>query len=263
MDIRNIIKKDNKFIIGMVHCLPLPGTWHFDDNCDEIMQRAIEDAITLEKAGCDAIMIENMCDDPLGITLENEQIVALSSITARIRENVSLPIGLDAAFCDYKTSLSIAKFNNCQFIRVPVFVDRVQFFGGVIDPCARECVLFRKKLHAEDVMILADLQVKHTNVITPTSIEDSAKTAVACGADAVIVTGTTTGEATPIEMIQKVKKVVSVPVVVGSGIKKESINEQLKIADGAVVGSSLKENGILKNPIIFEKVRDLLEQIDK
>lgn len=263
MDIKNVIKKENKFIIGMVHCLPLPGTWHFEDNCEEITKRAIEDAITLEKAGCDAIMIENMCDDPLGINLDNEQVVALASITARIREKVSLPIGIDAAFCDYKTSLSIAKFNNCQFIRVPVFVDRVQYFGGVIDPCARECVLFRKKLNAEDVMILADLQVKHTNIITPTPIESSAQNAVACGADAVIVTGSTTGEATPIEMIQKVKKVVSVPVIVGSGVKKESIVEQLKIADGAIVGSSLKEKSILENPIIFEKVRELLEPINK
>jgi len=263
MNIKNVIKKDNQFIIGMVHCLPLPGTWHFDDNCEEITKRAIADAITLEKAGCDAIMIENMCDDPLGVTLENEQIVALASITARIREKVTLPIGIDAAFCDYKTSLSIAKFNNCQFIRVPVFVDRVQFFGGVIDPCARECILFRKKLNAEDVMILADIQVKHTNIITPTTIEDSAKTAVACGADAVIVTGTTTGEATPIDMIKKVKKVVSVPVIVGSGLNKETIKEQMTIADGAIVGSSLKEKGVLSNPIIFDKVKELLSSINK
>lgn len=260
---KDIIKINNQFVIGMVHCLPLPGTWKFNNDCNNIINRAIDDAITLEKAGCDAIMIENMCDDPLGIIMDIEQSIALSAIVSRIREKVSLPIGIDAAFCDYKVSLSIAKICDCQFIRVPVFVDRVQFFGGIINPCARDCVLFRKKLEANDVKILADIQVKHTNIITPIPIEDSAKTAVACGADAVIVTGSTTGEQTPIEMIKKVKKVVSVPVIVGSGISSTSIKEQLHIADGCIVGSSLKEGGILTNPIKFEKVRELLEPLNK
>ncbi|MGD1817378.1 MAG: BtpA/SgcQ family protein [Pleomorphochaeta sp.] len=261
MDIKNIIKKRNNFVIGMVHCLPLPGTWHFEDNCEYVVERAIEDAITLEKAGCDAIMVENMCDDPLSVKLDTAQAVALSAIVARIREKVALPIGIDAAFCDYEVALSIAKFNNCQFVRIPVFVDRVQFFGGVIDPCARECVLYRKNLNAEDIMILADIQVKHTNLITPTPIEASAKNAVACGADAVIVTGSTTGESTPLEMIEKVNKVVNVPVIVGSGANKDNIKSQFAIADGAIIGSSLKEKGILTNPIIFEKVDELIKAI--
>lgn len=263
MDIKTIIKKRNNFVIGMVHCLPLPGTWKFEDNCEYIIQRAIEDAVTLEKAGCDAIMIENMCDDPLSVKLDTAQAVALSAITARIREKVSLPIGIDAAFCDYEVAISIAKFNNCQFVRLPVFVDRVQFFGGVIDPCARESILYRKNLNAQDIMILADIQVKHTNLITPTPIEASAKNAVACGADAVIVTGSTTGEATPLEMIERVQKVVNVPVIVGSGANKDNINSQFEIADGAIIGSSFKEGGVLTNPIVFEKVEQLMKNIRK
>ncbi len=85
--------------------------------------------------------------------------------------------------------------------------------------CKRLCFI-SKKLNAEDIMILADIQVKHTNVVTPVPIKQSALNAVACGADAVIVTGSTTGESTPIEMIKEVKKIVSIPVIVGSGIKK-------------------------------------------
>ena len=262
MNIREVIRQRSNAVIGMVHCLPLPGTWHFNNECSHIVERAVQDAMTLEKAGVNAIMIENMCDDPLSITLETEQVAALSAITAQVRKAVSLPIGIDAAFNDYKASLSIAKFNDCQFIRIPVFVDMVQYFGGIIYPCAREALLYRKKLQAEEILILADVQVKHTNLVVPVPIEQSAKNACANGADAIIVTGSTTGEATPLEMIQRAKKVVSIPVLAGSGVNKETVKEQFAIADGAIIGSSFKEKGILSNPIVSEKVRELMEQIE-
>lgn len=257
------MKEIKDFVIGMVHCLPLPGTVGFKDNCDEIIERAVQDAITLEKGGVDAIMIENMLDDPLGLTLDIEQSVALSAITSRIREAVSLPIGIDAAFCDYKSSVSIAKFNGCQFVRIPVFVDMVQFHGGLITPCARDCVLYRKHLMAEDILIFADIQVKHTNMLIPVPIEQSAKNAQACGADAIIVTGSTTGEATPTELIERAARVVSIPVLAGSGVNAGNIKSQFRVASGCIVGSSLKGNGKLENPILLDKTIELMKAINK
>lgn len=113
-------------------------------------------------------------------------------------------------------------------------------------------------------MVLADIQVKHTNMLLPhVTIEKSAKNAVDCGADAVIVTGSAIGETTPIEMIERVKKVVKVPVVAGSGVNAQNIDAQLSIADGAIIGSSLKEGGILSNPISGELVREVLAGLHK
>ena len=72
------------------------------------------------------------------------------------------------------------------------------------------------------------------------------------------MTGSAIGVETPIEMIQKVKKVVSLPVIAGSGVNAKNIGEQLKIADGAIIGSSLKEGGILSNPISGKLVKEVL-----
>ena len=63
------------------------------------------------------------------------------------------------------------------------------------------------------------------------------------GADGIIVTGTQIGEETPLDLIKRVKNVVKVPVFAGSGVKAENIKDQLQIADGAIIGSSLKEGG--------------------
>ncbi|MBO1265098.1 BtpA/SgcQ family protein [Proteiniclasticum sp. SCR006] len=255
---------NKKPIIGMVHCLPLPGTMKFKDNLPEITTQAIHDAKTLEKAGVDAIIIENMGDDPFGVKLDIAQVTALSAISALVAKEVSLPIGIDAAMNDYETSLSLAKAIDADFVRIPVFVDTVEFYGGIINPVAREATLFRKQINAEDILIFADIQVKHTHmVLSSVSIEDSARSAMDCGADAIIVTGTHIGVETPMEIIKKVKSIANIPVIIGSGVKAMNIKSQLDLADGAIVGSSMKEGGIISNPISYKLARDVVEARNK
>lgn len=84
-----------------------------------------------------------------------------------------------------------------------------------------------------------------------------------CRADAIIVTGSSIGLETPIEMIEKAKKVVKIPVLAGSGINCKNIAEQMKIADGAIIGSSLKKDGILSNPISYDLVRELMSGLNR
>lgn len=264
MTYNNFYGLKKQFIIGMVHCLPLPGTKDFQNNMDKIKEQAINDALTLEKAGCDAIMVENMGDGPFQAKLDTEQSTALAAIAALIKEKVSIPLGIDAAFNDYQTSISIAKAIGASFVRIPVFVDTVMFYGGTLYPCAREAMLYRKKLLAEDILILADIQVKHTFMENPNiTLEDSAKQAASCGADGIIVTGSSIGTETPLEMIERVKKVVKIPVIAGSGVKAENINQQLIVADGAIIGSSLKELGIISNPISYELTKKVVDALKK
>ena len=181
-----------------------------------------------------------------------------------MRDAVHIPVGVDAAFCDWEASLSIAYSTGCQFVRIPVFVDTVEFYGGLITPCAKDCMRYRHLMGMDSVMVLADIQVKHTNMLLPhVSIEQSAKNAAACGADGIIVTGSAIGIETPIEMIEKVKKVVPVPVIAGSGVNAANIGEQMKIADGAIIGSSLKEGGIVSNPISGRLVKEVLAGLDR
>ena len=48
-------------VIGMVHCLPLPTTAGFDGDYQKILDRAVQDAVTLEKAGVDAVALKTGC----------------------------------------------------------------------------------------------------------------------------------------------------------------------------------------------------------
>ena len=117
-------------------------------------------------------------------------------------------------------------------------------------------------MDCEHVAILADIQVKHSHMLLPEiAIEDSAKAAQDCGADAIIVTGQYIGSETPIDIIKK-QKVIALPLIVASGVKPENIKEQLEIANGAIIGSSLKEGGILSNPISAELCKEIFDALN-
>jgi membrane complex biogenesis BtpA family protein len=256
---------EKQFIIGMVHCLPLPGTPNYAGDMEMLSNQAVSDAITLEKAGVDAIIVENMGDTPFSITMDIAQSTALAAVAALVKRSVSIPVGIDAAMNDYKTAISVAQAIGGDFIRIPVFVDLVHYSGcGVINPCSRDAMYYKKQLGAESIKIFADIQVKHTTMMMQNvTIEDSAKAAEDCGADALIVTGSRIGDETPIEMIERVKKVVKIPVIAGSGVNPSNIKQQMQIADGAVVGSSLKKGGNISNPISFELTKELLDALRK
>ena len=83
------------------------------------------------------------------------------------------------------------------------------------------------------------------------------------GADALIVTGAATGAATPLDAVAEVKQVVNLPVLVGSGTNSDTVDQVLKIADGAIVGSSLKEGGNAKNKVSYEATKAFMEKARK
>ena len=260
MTVKEFFKE--KCIIGMVHCLPLPGTLNYGGDMDKIYEQAIADAKALEEGGATALIVENQHDVPTPIELSHEQLAALAAVASRVKEVVSIPIGIDAAFCDWKASLAIAVAVKADFIRLAVYVDQVMMASGEVKPCCYEAVRYRKQLGAENILFLCDAQVKHSYMVVDSiPVTASAKMAEENGADAIIVTGTTTGEAAPIEIIKEVRKTVKIPLLVGSGFSEANAQEQLPFVDGAIVGSSIKEDGIITKPVDVARVKALMEKV--
>ena len=249
----------DKPIIGMVHLKPLPGSAKYHGSMKDVIYKAIDDANILVNAGIDAIMIENDGDQPYEIQLNHAQLAALSSVASAVRSKFEeIPMGISAAFNDYQAGLSIAYAAGAQFIRIPVFVDMVVSSCGVIHPVGPKAIKYRSALGADNIKILADIQVKYTKMLIQNiSIEESAVQAQSCGADAVIVTGTASGDVPPIDAVSRVRKVLDIPVLVGSGIDKNNVKEQMTIADGAIVGTTFKTNGNIDAEKVIEFMKVL------
>ena len=205
---------EKKSIIGMIHTLALPGTMDYCGDMTKVIDRALADLHAMQNAGVDAVIVENFCDHPAGTKLEPEQMAALTAVATVVAREATIPVGIDAAFCDPMASLAIAVAVGATFIRVPVFVDTVVTSDGIVKPCARELQRYRKLLGAENIALLCDIQTKHTFMLSSAiSIEESALMATECGADALIITGAHTGSASPLETIRRVREVTKLPLI--------------------------------------------------
>jgi membrane complex biogenesis BtpA family protein len=249
---------EKKPIIGMVHLLPLPGTPLYKDSLADLYNQAIWEAQVLQETGVDGLIVENFGDEPFMIgEPEPIQFAVMAAALRDVRRCVSIPVGLNVQFNAWKAEMAIAYACNADFIRVEVFVDTVVMAQGLVHPCSAALMRYRKSLGA-NIQIWADIQTKYTTNLVSQSLTQSAIDARNAGADALIVTGSATGQATPLDSVTKVKEVVNIPVLVGSGTTITNVKEAIQIADGAIVGSSLKEGGSAWNRVSPEKSREFM-----
>lgn len=230
-------------IIGMIHLPPLVGfEWY--PWLEAIVEKAIFDLKILEEGWIHAVIIENNYDIPHTKYLDTEIIVQMTYLCNILRQKTSLPLGICCLWNDWKSALSIAKTVWMQFVRIPVFVDHIEtHYGYEISENPETILAYRKKLWAEDIKILTDIQVKHSTILNSDTIESSSIKAIQQGSDGLIITGKWTGDMPNLEELERVrKKVGDFPIITGSGTTDKNITQILSIADGTIVGTFLKTN---------------------
>jgi hypothetical protein len=232
----------NNPLIGMIHFPPLMGYKDYP-GFNFIEKKMLSEAKILQESGFDAIIIENNYDLPHSEYIPPEAAAMFCSLARTLQENIKIPFGLDILWNDYKTSLSICESTNASFFRVPAFVDSVITNYGPMVARGKEIVSSRKELNLEHIAIIADIQVKHSEMVDKNkSLTQSASEAISCGADAIIVTGKWTGDAPKTQDLEEVRSAAkNFPILIGSGATAENLPTLLKFANGIIVGTALKE----------------------
>jgi membrane complex biogenesis BtpA family protein len=117
-----------------------------------------------------------------------------------------------------------------------------------------------RRLLGVDVAIFADVGGKHAVPLGPVDLDQTARDLVHRGlADALVVSGPATGQATPLADVKRVRSAVAdVPLLVGSGVAAETVAELLSVADGVIVGTSVKRNGDVRLPVERARVEKLV-----
>ena len=92
------------------------------------------------------------------------------------------------------------------------------------------------------------------------SIAQAAKDTVYRGlADAIILTGEGTGEPVKLNELQSVRKAVpDRPILIGSGIDPDNIENYIDLADGFIIGTYLKSGGSIGNSVSKHRVEKLV-----
>jgi membrane complex biogenesis BtpA family protein len=255
----------DKYVLGMVHLLPLPGSPGWAGGMAEVLERAVADAQALEGGGIDGLIVENYGDIPFCKgRVAAHTVSAMTLALAAVGDAVGIPVGVNVLRNDGRSALAIAAVTGASFVRVNVHTGAMVTDQGVIEGDAYETVRYRGQLGVE-VKILADVFVKHAMPLGTLSIEQAARDTAYRGlADALIVTGSGTGEPTEMADVLRVKEAVpDVPLLVGSGVHERNVAQLLSVADGVIVGTSLKHDGVTTNPVDETRVAGLMAVVGK
>ncbi len=135
---------------------------------------------------------------------------------------------------------------------------------GFIESNAGELLRYRKHIDAENVLIFNDIKKKHSShaITSDVTLEDTAEAAKFFMTDGLILTGKATGDATDLKDLRNLyQKKHGLPIIIGSGVTKENLNDYIKMSDAIIIGSHFKENGHWINELSQERVENFMELI--
>jgi membrane complex biogenesis BtpA family protein len=264
MDIKSNFGK-KKIIIGMAHFTPLPGFPLYEDDrgIDYIIRRIRDDVKNLQDGGVDYIMFCNENDRPYRLKADYTSVAVMARTIGEISREIKVPFGVDILW-DPIAAISLAKATGASFIREIITGAYVSDMG-LWNTNVGELYRYRKLIDADNIDIFFNISAEFAYNLDRRPLEEIAKSVVFSSlADVILVSGPKTGVSPSLEMIRKVKEgVKDVPVFVNTGLNAKNVRELLKIADGAIVGSSLKKEGVTWNPVDKERVKKLMKVVSE
>lgn len=250
-----------KPVIAMVHLGALPGTplYDADRGVDGLLRDAEADLRALQAAGVDAVMFGNENDRPYEFTVDLASTTTMAYVIGRLREQITVPFGVNVLW-DPKSTVALATACGAAFCR-EIFTGTYASDMGHWAPDAGEALRYRKRLDRDDLLMLYNVSAEFADSLDRRPLADRARSAVFSSIpDAVLVSGQITGEAARMEDLEAVKSVLpDTPVLANTGVKHKTVAEVLRIADGCVVGSSLKVDGDTWNPVDPERARQFMD----
>lgn len=265
--LERIFGRVHKTIIGVIHSEPLPGSPRYaGESIEEIYGFAIREGLRYREGGVHGLIVENHWDIPYAkpqdIGYETAAVMAV--MARRVKEEVGLPIGINVLANGAECAVAVAKAAGAAFVRSNQWVNAYVANEGFEEGAAAKASRYRALLQAQEVRFFADVHVKHGShaIVADRSIEEQTLDAEFYDADVLIATGQRTGGETDPRELEVIKGAASLPVVVGSGLTHENAKAILSVADGAIVASSLKEDGNWWGTVSAERVKRLMEVVE-
>ena len=253
-----------KPVVAVIHVGALPGTPRSSLSVAELVKQARHEAQIYRECGVDGIIIENMHDVPyLKGEVGPEIVAAMSLIGAAVKNECALPVGVQILAGANIEAMAVAHAAGLDFIRAEGYAYAHVADEGLIEASAAKLLRYRKLIGADSVQVWTDVKKKHSAhaITADVSLGETAETVEFMGADCVIVTGSTTGAAPKVADVREAKSHCHLPVFLGSGISETNIAEFQDEADGFIIGSSFKIDGLWSNTIDPDRVTGFVKRL--
>ncbi len=251
-----------KPVIGMVHIGALPGTPLFDPSFD-LLAAARADLLALQEAGFDAVMFGNENDRPYEFNVDTVSTATMATLIGQLKAEITVPFGVNVLW-DPMSSIALGAATGAAFVR-EIFTGTYASDMGPWTPDAGKAMRYRDRLGRSDMAMLYNVSAEFAHSLDQRPLPDRARSAVFSSIpDAVLVSGQITGEAAALSDLEAVKAVLpDIAVMANTGVKHETVADVLSIADGCIVGSSLKIDGDTWKSIDPERARDFMARAKK
>jgi membrane complex biogenesis BtpA family protein len=252
-----------KPIIAMVHIGATPGAPLHDAvrGVDGLIADARADIDALQAAGVDAVMFGNEHDRPYELDVDVAATATMAYVIGRVRDQLTIPFGVNVLW-DPSSTMALAAATGATFVR-EIFTGTYASDMGPWNPDAGAALRYARRLGAGEVVKLYNVSAEFAHSLDRRSLPDRARSAVVSSVpDAVLVSGTITGEPAAMSDLEAVKAVLpDTPVLANTGVKHDTVADVLAVADGVIVGSSLKVDGDTWLPVDPERAKDFMDRV--
>lgn len=251
-----------KPVIGMLHLLGMPTDPKYDNKggMQKVIERARRDLAALQNGGVDGIIFCNEFSIPYVTNVSTVTVACMARIIGELLSEIRVPFGVDVAIDPYKT-LDLAAAVGASFVRetfTGVYAGEYGLHSNDLGRIERH----RNNVGCKDIRILTTLVPEGEKMIIERPIEDIAKAITHLAApDALLVYGLTAGRGIDSSIIPKVKEAVNTPVFASNGVRIDTVEEILSIADGCVVGTWFKYDGNFFNETDETRVSALMKKV--
>ncbi|WP_147106981.1 BtpA/SgcQ family protein [Tateyamaria sp. syn59] len=253
---------ETKPVIGMVHIGALPGAPLHDPSVD-LLAAARADLHALQDAGFDAVMFGNENDRPYEFQVDAASTATMAFLIGQLKSEITVPFGVNMLW-DPMATVAVGVATGASFVR-EIFTGTYASDMGPWTPDAGKAMRYRNRLGRPDMAMLYNVSAEFAHSLDRRPLPDRARSAVFSSIpDAVLVSGQITGEAAAMSDLEAVKAVLpDIAVLANTGVKHETVADVLSVADGCIVGSSLKVDGDTWNPVDPHRARDFMERARK
>lgn len=253
-----------KVVIAMAHIGALPGAPLYDaaGGMDRLIEDVSRDIEKLQAGGVHAIMFGNENDRPYSLKAPQSSVAAMSAIVATLRPEIRIPFGVNYLW-DPVASIAIAAATGAAFVR-EIFTGVYASDMGIWAPDCEGALRARRDLAVPNLKLLFNINAEFATPLDTRPIGLRAKSAVFSSlADAIMVSGPLTGQPVDQSELRQVREAVTdVPVFVNTGVNFDNVATMLALADGAVVGTHFKHDGITWNAVDPTRVKRFMDKVE-
>jgi len=252
----------DKPLIAMCHLAGLPGRPRYDADggMDRVARLASRDLAALQDGGVDGVLFCNENDIPYSTSVGVEAATAMAAVVGRLREEIHVPFGVNLLW-DPRKTLAVAAATGASFVR-EVFTGVYDSDMGVLAPDFGELAGYRHALGADDVVIFANITPEFSRSMGVRTVAERAASTAFLGADALLISGPAAGVDASLSDLREAKNAAgATPVLANTGVKLETVETIFSLADGAIVGTSLKVDGDTWKPVDPARVAAMMDRV--